>query len=703
MQPVAIDFETYYEQKANDGYTLSNLGAWEYCFDPRFDAYLMSMYDGVNQWVGHPREFEWDFLRGKTLLTHNSNFDGVVMISLALNGTIPKWVADKWKVNLPILDTADMTAYLRIMRNLEDAAKYLLGEKLDKGPRDMMKCLHWAPPGPGEEELHRSYHDPDSKNPFEWRMPTDEQRATFLKYAMTDAVTCYRLFEAAGKFWPEHERRLSEWQRNAGWKGVYVNLSYAKECVGKLEDVLFTAGREIPWSWGQGTKHKTPLVRARAIHECLKTGIPAPFTFAKDKPEYLVWEAKYGEKVKWVGHLRDWRRSNSFLKKFRTIVRRVRDDGTVPYTMKYCEAHTGRPGATEDLNLLNLDSKPKYGCDIRRVFCARPGKVLCIMDQSQIEPRALNWLVGNKEFLELVRSGQDPYEAHARLTMNWTGGDLAEAGKTDKNAKRLRDTSKGRVLAGGYGCGFVKFMNMLPRYGIDPDVVFSDPVTVVDEQRLRDWLTAAKMSVQLKEFDALCGTYLNTEEVDAAAPATGKVPRYTEEAKAEAAKLRRWWINSWLQIQAYRASNPKIVGFWRQLGAAALEAAQRGEQFCITLPSGRKLTYAKPFMRNGEIWAWTIRGDVPSKLYGGLLAENVTQSLAREIFSYGLLRLLDNGVDVLWTIYDEWVTEIDEMVLALQSSADRLDRLKAIVSETPPWVPGLPLAVSQELSPFYKK
>jgi hypothetical protein len=320
----------------------------------------------------------------------------------------------------------------------------------------------------------------------------------------------------------------------------------------------------------------------------------------------------------------------------------------------------------------------------------RPGRTFVLQDQSQIEPRCLNYLAGNNEFLDLVRQGQDPYEAHARQTMGWTGGNLSAAGKTDKKAQRLRDTSKGRVLAGGYGCGFRKFIGMLPRYNINPDEIFCDPVTAEQETELRDWLIRAKQAEAQKEFDTFCEMAANPL-------------KYTPDEVAEGAKMRRWWINSFLQIMDYRRTNPKIVMLWQKLGYIAELSAMRNEAFSILMPSGRRLWYFKPFLRDGETITWMVRGEHPTKVYGGLLAENCTQAFARDVFSDRLLALLDAGIDVLWTIYDEYVIEVDEMLLCTQETADKLKRLDDICSASPSFAPTLPVAVSQEVATHYKK
>jgi hypothetical protein len=87
-----------------------------------------------------------------------------------------------------------------------------------------------------------------------------------------------------------------------------------------------------------------------------------------------------------------------------------------------------------------LPSFVAHVLDIRKLFCARPGRKLILSDLSQIEPRILAWLVNDEAMLAGLVAGQSPYDAHARATMNWKGGELKHE---DKN---LYSLAKPRVL-----------------------------------------------------------------------------------------------------------------------------------------------------------------------------------------------------------------------------------------------------------------
>jgi DNA polymerase len=105
-----------------------------------------------------------------------------------------------------------------------------------------------------------------------------------------------------------------------------------------------------------------------------------------------------------------------------------------------------------------VENATDYAMDIRKLFIPRRGKKFIMADLAQIEPRVLAWLTGNVEMLNLMAGGMSPYEAFARTSMGWTGGDLK---KEDAEKYQL---SKIQVLGLGYGCGWDKFITIAAGY-----------------------------------------------------------------------------------------------------------------------------------------------------------------------------------------------------------------------------------------------
>ena len=408
---LAIDFETYYD--AN--YSVAALGYSAYCADQRFAATLVAICDGETSEACHPSAFDWTKIADKELVAHNAAFDKAVFAALQQRGIIPAGIKPvAWHC------TADMCAYFGVPRSLAQAAEVLLGVKLDKSVRDAMK---------GGGDLFTS---PDK----------------FTEYAAADAKACAMLWAKFSKWWPEDERELSDLTRRMGERGLYLDRSKTTDIFQGLEDTIESAKMTLPW--------KGPATSPKAIEaHCKAHGIEPPANTNAKGEELEEWLEKHGDTpparaIKAVQEIRSLNRSAKVLE---TMLERIRPDGRIDAHTMYFGAATGRwSGGGHGLNLQNLNRGDAGTADIRGCITAAPGHKLLIMDLSQIEPRCLAWAAGDRAWLDLVRSGMNPYEAHAMTAHGWKGKKLKQENP------RLYALCKAERLGLGYGCGADKFV-----------------------------------------------------------------------------------------------------------------------------------------------------------------------------------------------------------------------------------------------------
>jgi hypothetical protein len=645
----ALDYESYYDKEIS----ITTLGGWGYVFHPEADAYLISIAgtDGL-RYVGSPKNAPWEQLNGGIWLAHNYAFDGIVMKRQREEGTIPAHVQPSEEHC-----TADMTAYLGYPRSLKAASLHLLGLTLSKDTRDSMKGKRW-------ESM-----TPEFRNEVE-------------QYALSDADNCLALWTKHSAKWPEHERRLSRLTREQGWRGVRIDTDRVERGIQSMKRLIFGAEQKIPWlEYGHPA-----LSYKRLVLECEKHGIPAPESVAIGDEGCEAWEEEHGRTYPWVGAMRIKRRCNALLKKLQTILRRVREDGTMPFGLKYMGAGvTGRWSGDSGVNLQNLsrdeqfgetwwneegslvldDSfKPEEGVNLRNCLIAREGHHFLIVDLSQIEPRVSAVMCGDFTSVRLMAAGQSPYDAHAVAT-----GMCSEAELPLKKTSLERYTlAKARELSLGYASGHHKFLQMAPIYVSEAEAkrIFSAPVT--DEQK--EAYVAYLARVKKATWTAM---YRRADD---------------------AGKTRL--INSWLIVEDFRAKKPKTVGMWRKL-ATLLESAV-GDDLHLNLPSGRQLHYfALAKNEDGEISAAMpdFGKMMRYKVYGGALWNNIVQGVARDVFGACLLRVDDAGLWTAWSCHDEAIIEapLDVPVeLAVE-----------IMSEAPKWMPNLPVASEGTASLFYCK
>ena len=178
-------------------------------------------------------------------------------------------------------------------------------------------------------------------------------------------------------------------------------------------------------------------------------------------------------------------------------------------------------------------------------------------------------------------------------------------------------------------------------------------------------------------------------------------------------------------VNRWRESNKRIVDFWYKLENAAIKTIQTGEQvgvnnllftrefdlasgldfMTITLPSKRKLYYAKPKLTTNQ-WGkpsiayygvnqtskqWTML-----ETYGGKLAENITQSVARDCLALAIENLEANGFPIVFHVHDEVIIDCPE------SSAD-LQKVVEIMTQPIPWAKDLPLNADGWIGDFFRK
>ena len=172
-------------------------------------------------------------------------------------------------------------------------------------------------------------------------------------------------------------------------------------------------------------------------------------------------------------------------------------------------------------------------------------------------------------------------------------------------------------------------------------------------------------------------------------------------------------------VDAWRAANPNIVAFWNALDRAARTVIRKktsarvgkvtlywqDDKMFMRLPSGRNLCYQSPHFTENRFGGEAIGYYAPNaagqmvvqETFGGKLAENATQAIARDILAHALLTLEKNGYPVVFHVHDEAVIEMP----IGQGTLEETCRLMAIA---PDWAEDLPLrADGEDHLAFYRK
>ena len=302
---------------------------------------------------------------------------------------------------------------------------------------------------------------------------TNDFKKEVARYALKDTKATFLLWYEHAHKMPDREWRISKMTREMGMRGVPVRMEKLREAEAKLIAEKHRAEKLLPWIGGE-----YPPLSLQAIRDqCDIEGIRKPKSFAEKDPEGAAWEAEFADKFPWVRAVRDYRKANKHLKAVQTMIARTRPDGRMPYELKYFGATTGRDSGGGGWNAQNIPKGEVAGVDIRNLIEAPDGKTLVICDLAQIEARCLPYLAKDEETLNLLRSGIDIYEAHARATMGYT--DPRPLKEIDP---KMRFLAKARVLGLGYGCGPAKFQ-LVAKILAGLDITSADSERIVKDYR----------------------------------------------------------------------------------------------------------------------------------------------------------------------------------------------------------------------------
>jgi DNA polymerase I-like protein with 3'-5' exonuclease and polymerase domains len=301
---------------------------------------------------------------------------------------------------------------------------------------------------------------------------------------------------------------------------------------------------------------------------------------------------------------------------------------SIPVYLRYYGAHTGRWSGGNKMNLQNL---PRGG-ELRKSLLAPDGYVLVVSDSAQIEARTLAWLADDQEVLNQFAAGEDVYKIMAAKIYN---KDIADITKAE------RFVGKVAILGLGYGMGWRKFLMTITLGLMGP-----------------------KMQIEPEEAQAVVNTYRRERRA---------IPKFWEVCTDMLLHM--------LNDMDMEYSVLRVDG-----------AANR-----IYLPNGMYLEYPGLCQsQDGFVYfdyenaAIIDRGGRPNprrarRIYGGLLAENITQAIARIIVGEQLLTIA-GSYRVATTTHDEIVS------VAPETDADEALEFSLTTMRTPPaWASNLPL------------
>lgn len=305
-----------------------------------------------------------------------------------------------------------------------------------------------------------------------------------------------------------------------------------------------------------------------------------------------------------------------------------------------------KEGTREEIQIVYGSVMNALSAALRGAIVPSPGHELFVADYAAIEARVLLWLAGDEGALDIFRRGDDIYLDMASSIYGYA------CNKKDHGSER--QLGKVAILGLGYQMGASKFVDTALTYGITLTDDFAR--VVVDTYRSKYW--------RVKQ--------MWTDQEEAAIKAVHHP--YTEVHCG----LITWF------------SEPGFL---------------YGE-----LPSGRYLAYPNPEVRmrtmpwGGVKEALTYMGiDTYTRqwkrqvTYGGMIVENITQAVARDLMAQAMLRCEQSGT------YQTLMSVHDELIAQAPIGVGDVHEFEALMAECPPWAEGCPVTAEGWKGARYRK
>lgn len=358
------------------------------------------------------------------------------------------------------------------------------------------------------------------------------------------------------------------------------------------------------------------------------TGKPA-YAFAKTDEEFSALLEHDDERVQVLASARLGVKSTLLETRLATMMSCAEwMGGWMPVPLAYHAATTGRWGGRvwNPQNLPRINPKvTKLTDSLRKSLCAPDGHMVVVSDLSGIELR-VNHYLWDVQSTQALYDGDPEADLYKEFAAALFGIDKAQV------TKEQRQLAKVAQLGLGFGAGAATFKKVAKIMGgLDLDDAEAERV---------------KNAWRMKYRDIVQGW-------------------------AKCQKL----IEAMYSDSSYSPDPRGLV--------------QAGDSFC-TLPSGRRLYYPNLHMGQNEKGKPQYKygtGRKESKVYSGLMDENLVQAIARDVIAEQALTIKKaTGMHPALMVHDELVYVVKESV-----AQQHLDYVNSVLRTPPSWLPGIVL------------
>lgn len=508
---------------------------------------------------------------------------------------------------------------------------------------------------------HSKPRKPTKSDPSTRHILTPDDKALLGEYCKHDVIMEGRIGDVVGELSPGHQRRWEATIR-MNRRGVRIDTAMC-EGAGRIDTVL-RAHHEARLAEITGGVVTTGGQLARMIEWAATRGARA-HTLTKDVIVGLLERDTLPPDVREMLELRQML-GRSSITKYAAMLAATCDDGRARNLIQYHGAATGRDAG----RLFQPQNLPRPGEDMEHYDQPMLAACASLVAAGDVDTIEASIGPADKALPSLLRAALRAEEGHRLIAADLAGIEnrvVAMLGGETWQLDQFRDydANGGRDM-----------------YCRAADAIFGYTVTKAQHPAERQ---VGKILVLSCGFGGWLGAWRKFDTSD----------KHTDDDVCR-------------YMGAWREKHPGIVALWHNLELAATKTVRtgrphatnhvvymmEGDWLVCQLPSGRKLYYRKPRIEiephrykdemTAVLYAEAYKAGqwTTVSLYGGLLAENVTQAIACDIMMEGAERAEKAGYRLILRVHDELVAEmprgegsVDELIGLMVAKSAWLSKL----------------------------
>jgi len=467
----------------------------------------------------------------------------------------------------------------------------------------------------------------------------DARQQEVADYCLTDSRVEKQLFHKIPQL-SSTEAAIAEHTRMCNRRGVHINMEAVDQDLVYLERLRHEAINRLPWVH----EDRKPLSYDAFAEHCLRHGVDAPASLDKRDEQCIRWIAANPELAKLVMSMRVVRGTSTKSKKLKVLQAEV-CDGVYPLNLRYCGAPHTKRWSSAGFNVQNLDSSGD-------AFAEEMSEWEEFEDDDSPGIDMRRYLVPPPG----CRFALIDYAQIEPRCLHWLAGNEAMLSAMRSGMEIYEAYARAAL---GWRAGILKDENVPLR--------------------------------KVCKVHVISGGY------------AGGVEAFRRGAAKEGLTLTDSELQA--QVDKFRAANPLIRSFWGRMKELIRAAARdRDRELCMQMPNGETLKHFHVRSQaDGNYSSFKIRGDtshnsrIPS-LWHGLLTENVTQRMARDVLAEAVLRVERAGIPVIFTSHDELICAVP-----INGAEEALIEAERLMLIPPAWAEDLPLGVEGKIADHYCK